>query len=115
MITFTHKAPAAVLDRSSREMHPLDHVEFYLIASGPTRYWAISANLADIGVTFSPEDIEHACSHFPGTFLVDRDHIGPLIGIRTEQWRDEVSTRRSLDTRAAVKEQRLPRLRRGMD
>lgn len=108
MIDFADKPRLAAVPR----INAMEHIALYLTHSGPTRYWAVSAYLADIGIDVSPVVIADACNQFPSTFLADRDHNGPLIGIRTSQWMHEVSTRRSLDTRAAVKEQRLPRLRR---
>lgn len=114
MIAITHKKPVSA-EAGRRELSSLDRIVIYLTASGPTRYWAVSASLADFGVNLSPEQIAGACEQFPGTFLADKDHVGPLIGIRTSPWMHEVSTRRSLDTRAAVKEQRLPRMRRGVN
>lgn len=91
---------------------PIQMISLYLEYAGPTRPWAIAAHLAEFGVQMPPTLVTNICDQFAGTFLRDRDHIGPLIGLRTAGWVEEVRSRYSLRETAHRKEQVIPRMTR---
>lgn len=67
-------------------------ISLYLLYAGPQHPWAVAVTLHEFGRPTSPEQVEEIISEYPKSFARGSDWNGPLVGLRTRQWEEEMET-----------------------